>query len=373
MRGYEQDSADPLGERAKRLAAHGAFAWDLLMTRWRCDACATDVVDGPAPMAIPLSEYRSLEAAGEMVRRSVAGALAHEDSAPECDDCGRAASLVEAVYHFHHSGLGRDIVLVLRGNDIEHREWSHESGYAPLRALDDGQQKTVARDAILRAAQSFKEHDEHQRMVATLMEALEKIPDEPMLMRFMPRLHRLGALDLAMALAEAQRERRPDNPEGHFWSGQTVVEAQNRGHDVKAMMPGVGACFLRAVELRPDYPDAEIGLANLERFAHNDGEAERLLRAMLARHPDHAVGNYTLGLVLLADRPEEALACFSAGEAVDPKDADYPRGCARALYKLGRVDEALAAAQRAKLRAPRDGRIDSVIAEILAAQQRRAT
>ncbi len=370
MKWYPICSDDPLAERAERTATYGAFSRDLLISRWRCQSCDVEV-EGPPPMSIPVAEYRSLDEAEASLRRSVSAALAHDDAAPECDQCEKPASLMEVEFHFFHSQLDRDIVLLLRGSELEQNEWTHDGGYAPLRPLsEEARTVVVARDAILRAAQAYKEHNEHPRMAATLVEALAKIPAEPMLMRFMPRLHQLGALELALRIADAHREHRPDNPEGHFWSGQAIVEAITRGEKLHALLPEVEARFRRALELCPDYPDAEIGVANLARFRKEPAEAERVLGAMLERHPTHAVGSYTLGLVLLDERPAQALDCFTVSEAADGKDAaDYPRGRARALLKLARLDEALLAAQRAKLLAPADKRIDNLIAEIL---QRRA-
>jgi Flp pilus assembly protein TadD len=78
---------------------------------------------------------------------------------------------------------------------------------------------------------------------------------------------------------------------------------------------------------------------------------------LLAMHPGHPEGSYTLGLMLLERNPARALACFEAGERVQPRDPDYPRGRARALLALDRYVEARAAAKRAHELAPDDPRV----------------
>jgi tetratricopeptide (TPR) repeat protein len=85
---------------------------------------------------------------------------------------------------------------------------------------------------------------------------------------------------------------------------------------------------------------------------------------VLQRTPDHAVANYTLGLVLLPSQPAEALACFERGERAAPNDADYPRSRARALLALGRQAEAQAAIARAMELAPDDPRVHQAASEI---------
>jgi Flp pilus assembly protein TadD len=113
----------------------------------------------------------------------------------------------------------------------------------------------------------------------------------------------------------------------------------------------------RALELSPHHPRALTTRALILRLRGRDDDALAIYREILAHHPGSAVAHYNIAIMLLGRTPAEALAHFAAGAALDPEDADYPVGEARALVALGRRSEARRALARAKELAPDHPRI----------------
>jgi tetratricopeptide (TPR) repeat protein len=98
-------------------------------------------------------------------------------------------------------------------------------------------------------------------------------------------------------------------------------------------------------------------LAEAERIAArgNRADAERLLRAAVAQHPQHAEAWHALGIsrFLLHDL-EEAARCVAQAVLLDPRHAGYQRDLGELSRRLGRLDQAAACALAATRLAPRD-------------------
>ena len=357
------EGEDALKHRAEMTAEYGVRTFNLLRTSWACPACSAPV-PGPEAMVLPSLSLPSLARAGEVLASTTAAAAAESDGAGPCPRCGGKTHLVSADLHLFCSKLGRDLVVRFApGQPLQTLSWSLADGYAPVQVTPELEQ-TVARDSVFRAIGVAREHDDYAAARPLIAGAVRSMPGDPMLVELMPWMTRVGDFELAATLADAYAGARPEDGAGHYWRGQLLMEAINRGRAPKTRLDEVGALFAKAIALRPDYPDALIGVANVARMQGREPDAERALRDLLARHPDHPEGNYTLGLVLLPRSPGEALGCFERGEAKAPSDADYPRSRARALLALGRLPEARAAIARARELAPGDPRVDQVAAQI---------
>jgi hypothetical protein len=359
------EGKDPLTHRGEMCARFGVYTYDLLRTEWACPRCATPV-EGPEPMVIPLINYRTLADAETLLIRSIKATLARPDAAPECPSCDQAADLKCADHHLFHSGLGVDLVLRFHPGsspEVERHCWSLTDGLRPLGELDAKALGLIRRDALLRAAGAYKEHGQDRELAAVLAEAANAIPGEGELMRFLPRLCALGETGLVQRIAADRMRLAADHADGYFWSAEILIEAAAAQGASSPALAVAEPLLSRALELQPDYPDAEVALANVARVRGLDGEAERILRGLLTRHPTHGVASYTLGLVRLQPDPADALSWFTVSETALPEDADPPRGRARALLSLARPGEALAAALRAKQLAPSDPRVASLVVQ----------
>jgi tetratricopeptide (TPR) repeat protein len=357
------EGRDPLDHRAEMTAKYGARTLDMVRTAWQCPQCRAEVPP-PAALVLPFAPYRSLRELGERLASAANDAVRASGGAGPCPRCGAPAALVSADQHVFSSLLGKDLVVRhAPGAQPQLFAWSQATGPA-AQAYSPELDRAIARDAILRAAGSAKEDGDDQALVALITEGAQTIPGDEELFAFLPWANNHGLVDLVMGVADASLRAAPNQAMGYYWKAQPMLEAVAAGQAPPALADEATGLLQRAIQLKPDYPDAQIGLANVARIRGRDDEAAAALRGLIANHPDHPEANYTLGLVLLAKSPAEALACFERGERAAPNDADYPRSKARALAALGRMPEARAAIDRARQLAPGDPRVEQVAREL---------
>jgi tetratricopeptide (TPR) repeat protein len=370
MRNFEyltmDDDATALATRAERTREYSARTFDMVRAAYTCPAC-----NKPTPPPIPLiptrAPYRSIAEVGAALPALVeAGARAGRE-VPACS-CGATPVFAQADHHLFSSQTGGDLVVrVASGAAPVLLGWTLAGGYLPVAPTPE-LDRVVAGDAIARSLwalrDSFDEHEDMESMAMLFEEGIARAPENRDLLELCPFLMKHGGSMYVEKLADAHIQAAPGSELGHYWKAQLLLEQAARGGGDPSLSAQAKDLLERAVQIKPDYPDALIGLANIARLAKDDATAETRLKALLAAHPDHPEANYTLGLVLLPKDPAGALACFERGEKASPNDADYPRSKARALLALGRKTEARVAIQRAASLAPDDPRIAQVAAEI---------
>jgi Flp pilus assembly protein TadD len=150
-----------------------------------------------------------------------------------------------------------------------------------------------------------------------------------------------------LTTAEAKMVAQPKDPHvrGHF--GYLLVWAGQVDRAIEVIREGL--------EYTPD--DAGLLFALSHAYAHANRAAEALDAALRAAaldagnfHPQMHLGNLLLGAGLL-DRAEVA---FHHAEALQPDDPRVQAALADVLEQLGRIEEAVAAAERAVALAPGD-------------------
>ncbi|HEY2385312.1 MAG TPA: tetratricopeptide repeat protein, partial [Candidatus Binatia bacterium] len=113
--------------------------------------------------------------------------------------------------------------------------------------------------------------------------------------------------------------------------------------------------YRTALALDPTFEPAALNLADLQRAAGRDDEAERIIRAALARTPRSAPAHYALGLTLVRQkRLPAALDELRQAAALARDEARFAHTYAVALHDTGKPSEALAALRAALQRAPYD-------------------
>ncbi|OAN50296.1 hypothetical protein A6A04_02540 [Paramagnetospirillum marisnigri] len=158
-------------------------------------------------------------------------------------------------------------------------------------------------------------------------------------------LHRAGRLDEAERLYLALLDTEP----GHAmaWHLAGVVAYQTGRKPLAAERMG------RAVELRPDFPEAHNNLGNALKDL---GQPERALShydRALALKPDFPEPRFNRGSVLHElGRLDEAVASYQAAIALRPDYVDALSNLGLALRELDRMDEALAVLRRAVVLRP---------------------
>ncbi|MGH8618181.1 MAG: tetratricopeptide repeat protein [Burkholderiales bacterium] len=113
------------------------------------------------------------------------------------------------------------------------------------------------------------------------------------------------------------------------------------------------AQFRRALELDPAYAPAAVNLADLYRALGREADADRVLRAALARAPRDAALHYALGLSLVRQkRAGDAVTALALAAQLAPDSARYAYVHAVALHGAGKVPAAIAALEKAHGRFP---------------------
>jgi tetratricopeptide (TPR) repeat protein len=360
---------DPLAHRAESLAGYGVYAFDLMISEWRCPKCHQPV-QGPDPLVNPMISYRSSAELEAWLSEALVQTLEAAEL-PTCENCKVEAQVQRMDYHVFHSGLGEDVVFRWKsGGKIERWRWSRSQGHRPMPVFTSAEEDRFLRDALLRAASAYREANEVEAADEVLLEATQRIPGEPELLRFMPWLNGRLKYSVSGEIANAHVQSRPEDARGHFWMGQVILELVTSRTWPPDALAQASDCFHEALALNAKESDARLGLVNVARVQGDSASAKVLLEALLAQDPGHPEALYTLGLMELDGNPARALECFTAGEAISPRDADYPRGCARALLALQRWDDAREAALRAKKLAPSDPRLDDLLMEAASSSAR---
>ena len=146
----------------------------------------------------------------------------------------------------------------------------------------------------------------------------------------------------ARALLSRLRRSFPDHPKVLNALGDEALQA---GDDKQALDLYTNALRAGDTSGRLRYEVALLRRAAGEPVA----EVERWLREALGREPDLFDAHFLLGNLLLeADRPQEATESLQAAAALQPLNGTVFEQLALALLRLGRSDEAKAAARRAR-------------------------
>jgi tetratricopeptide (TPR) repeat protein len=158
-------------------------------------------------------------------------------------------------------------------------------------------------------------------------------------------LQQRGAGDQALPLLWQLLQQAPGHAEAQQLCGRLLVDLGQ---------PTLGLSHLqRAVALAPQRLDWRINLARLQLALGQPAEARQQLQAVVDQQPGHATAQFQLGGLCEAQGDAAAAAsAFLAAAQVDPGHALAHLGAAGQLYKLNRLDEAVAAQQRALALAP---------------------
>lgn len=141
-----------------------------------------------------------------------------------------------------------------------------------------------------------------------------------------------GRLDEALAAGLRAIEIRPDYPEAHNNLG--IVYFDREQYD-EAM-----GCYEKAFELRPDFAEALSNIGNALRARSRFDEAIASYEKAVTLKTDYAVGISNLGTTLqMIGRREEAMDCFDRALALDPNLANAHSGRSLILLLEGKFAE----------------------------------
>jgi Flp pilus assembly protein TadD len=154
-------------------------------------------------------------------------------------------------------------------------------------------------------------------------------------------LERAGSEYLA-----AQRQN-ADTPEGQTNLGSF--------HAARGEFALAEAAYRTAIGLDADWIPVYVNLADLLRQMQRDPDAEQVLRAGLARHPDAAALHHSLGLLQVREKNmKAALASLKQAARLAPDDSHYSYVYVVALHSNGQTRAAQAVLGQALKRMPGD-------------------
>jgi len=154
-------------------------------------------------------------------------------------------------------------------------------------------------------------------------------------------------LDRAGAEYLAAQRQNADTPEGQTNLGNF--------HAARGEFALAETAYRTAIQLDADWIPVYVNLADLLRQMQRDPEAEQVLRAGLARHPDAAALHHSLGLLQVrAKNMKAALASLKQAARLAPDDANYSYVYVVALHSNGQTREAQAVLGQALKRMPGD-------------------
>jgi serine/threonine-protein kinase len=134
---------------------------------------------------------------------------------------------------------------------------------------------------------------------------------------------------------------KPDYAEAYLGLGIALYHQEKR-------VEAEAACR-KALALKPDFAEAYVGLSMALADQGKPGEAEAACRKAIDLKPDYAVTYYNLGVILCdyQGKPVEAEAAFRKAIALNPDDAEAYSNLGTALGRQGKPVEAEAAFRKA--------------------------
>jgi len=214
--------------------------------------------------------------------------------------------------------------------------------------------------------------------------------DPATLQRYLPRMLvdpvRAVRIETARALAGPTEARLTADDRPRFESALAeyiAVQAYNSDrpegraalaslYATRADAPGAIAEYEKALAIDPTFVAAYVNLADLYRARGADGEAEKILRAGVAKVPKSAALHHALGLSLVRQkRYADALKEFAQASRLDPANARYAYVEAIALYDTGQTQQGLKVLEAALKRHPYDRDVLSALASYAARAQNR--
>jgi hypothetical protein len=346
--------------RERQTTRYGARAMDQIFCELACKECGIPIVD-PGVRPVEYVDYGTYEELVESVMRAVKAVTPPPVS---CVACSGKPRIVHLDYHCFSSALSRDVVVrsvvkggLLGGYKTESYTWSLSTGYLPLDPLPPEMIRRFGRDAAVRRGWTQIEVSGVRQACAQLETLATQLAGDKALLDFLPPLLSAGKAALAARIAQSHVDSWPNDAAGHYWLAEILVQAIAHGAVNVSRLDDAARLLERSIAVDGGFGPALVARANLPRIRGDNEAAYQALSDLAKERPDLADAHFHLGVMVLDQAPAKALEHFQAAEAAAPNEADYVVGRARALHKLGRLDEAREAAKRGKELSPEHPRL----------------
>ncbi len=276
--------------------------------------------------------------------------------------CCKSACRIASDYFVYHTGFGKDLVVrTIDGAEPNSVEFAlhiaDDDGYRPAPVLTHEEMLTVKRDSLLRFAAQFLDNGKDPAPgLSFIKKAFQQFPGDPMQLRFVHRLLNRKQIGLAEGIAREHLARFPEDAQAHYLMSEVLLQGYAANWQEKQLLSEAEYHARCALSLNSNLQEAQLSICNVLRLRQDAGTIQAFEK-LVSDWPGYASGHYNYALHHLPTRPEVAFKHFCIGEQLEPRDADYPLGCARASMKLGRKQEAWDAIARAKKLNPDHPRI----------------
>jgi thioredoxin-like negative regulator of GroEL len=354
--------------RHRQTLRYGARTLDQIFAELACKECGTPIPD-PAVRPVELVDYGTLAELQESATRACKGVT---PPALSCVSCQGKPKVVHLDYHTFSSGLARDLVVrcvvkggLLGGFKTELWTWGLDRGYQQLADPPPPElTQRFGRDAAVRGAWTEIETKGVRQALPKIEQVVGQLAGHKVLLEFIAPLLSAGKAALAARIAQAHVDSWPNDPQGHYWLAEILIQAIVHGVVNSARLDEAQRLLDRALSVDPTHGPSLCARANLPRLRGDTDAAYAALSDLVRERPDLADAHYHLGVMALDRAPAKALEHFARAEAAGPETGDYPLGRARALARLGRAEEARQALARARELAPEHPRLKEVEALI---------
>ena len=175
---------------------------------------------------------------------------------------------------------------------------------------------------------------DHLKALTMATDMASRFPDDDAVLQMLARAQTLSdQVPNALRTFEQLIRRSPDDPQLHYlvggahWKGKDFREAQ--------------AAFRKALELKPDFVDAEIALASVSLDSGDSETALASARRLQSAYPDQSVGYRVEGRILKSEgQPAAATVAFQQAFERE-KSSATARELAESLHESGRTADAI--------------------------------
>jgi tetratricopeptide (TPR) repeat protein len=234
--------------------------------------------------------------------------------------------------------------------------WFDGANYRLVSQEDIRDEDKVDADYFVRSIIQSTASGKYDDAAAAAKLALEQFAGEPILLSTISSLLSGDKVGICEAIIDEHLNQRPGDPKALLCKAELLL------HNFRINTPPQAELVKESEQLvdralstsgRKDWQEAELLRCDIARLSAEDAEkVEGLYKTCVEKFPGFAAARFGLALHYLNSDPEKALAEFAAGEKLRPNDLNFPLGQAQALIRSARLDQAVAAIDRARLLNP---------------------
>lgn len=233
-----------------------------------CSQCQLAVRSPLLPL-ISKVRYRQIEELPEIIPDLLL--LFGEEHIPQCESCKQQTLLFCLDYHCFQEQKGQDLVIrylpSLSSAPAQYQLfwWHPEQGYTKISSLTQQEKAAFKRDALIRALSCATAFGEDNPL-AVGQEALQALPEDPLLLGMVPSLHQRGLTQLCQQITEAYLRYQPQDPNAYILAATISLAHCLENLQHKDGIHNSLALANKAKELAPDDANIDVLIEYIEQI-----------------------------------------------------------------------------------------------------------